>query len=151
MKKVFKGLPTEILALIFYQAIGSYTQTHSRAILSTLKTEADTIRAASQVSQLWRAITLGRQDIWGITLNMDFNSFLWIEEFVRRSGSSPLLAPNQELQRRGHSIIFLCEMGSHLAPNLSILETRYHSSRRGRSRHAPRVGTACAFARISCS
>ncbi|KIM41448.1 hypothetical protein M413DRAFT_27797 [Hebeloma cylindrosporum] len=84
-------LPTEILEIIFEQVIGSHTLTYSRAIIPVLKVEADTIRGASQVCRLWRAITLEHQIIWGTILNVDFNSIPWIEELIRRSGSKPLL------------------------------------------------------------
>ncbi|KIM41445.1 hypothetical protein M413DRAFT_27795 [Hebeloma cylindrosporum] len=84
-------LPNEILTIIFYMVIESYNHEHFTPDMEAiLLEEARTIRAASQVCQLWRDLSFTCHDIWGTILNVDSSSTSWIIELLRRSGSAPL-------------------------------------------------------------
>ena len=82
--------PIEILTIIFYMAIESYDQHYTPNMEAILLEEARTIRATSQVCQLWRDVSLSCHRIWGTILNVDSSSTFWISELLRRSGSAPL-------------------------------------------------------------
>ncbi|KIM41442.1 hypothetical protein M413DRAFT_11024 [Hebeloma cylindrosporum] len=83
--------PIEIVTIIFYMAIDSFNYEHFTPDMEAiLLEEARTIRAASQVCQLWRALSFACHSIWGTILNVDSSSTVWIMELLRRSGTAPL-------------------------------------------------------------
>ena len=92
--------PVEILAIIFYMAIESYNQHYTPEMEAILLEEARTIRVASQVCQLWRAVSFSCHRIWGTILNVDSSSTFWINELLRRSGSAPLAILSTPSSRR---------------------------------------------------
>ena len=70
--------------------IESYDQHYTPDIEPVLLEEARTVRAVSQVCQLWRDVSFGCHRIWGTISNVDSSSTFWIRELLQRSSSATL-------------------------------------------------------------
>ncbi|PPQ95382.1 hypothetical protein CVT26_008227 [Gymnopilus dilepis] len=110
------SLLPEILAIIFEMTVACYNSryevTGNEARLNRFSSAGDremywkgrrqaawneqlessqTFRSASQVDNFWRRSALDCKCIWGMILDIDFNSDEWVLELVRRSGTAPLV------------------------------------------------------------